>query len=72
MKADKGAQLVWLVVRVQSGLPAMVAVYDNPSSALAKECEWRQGMNVEYDETDVFATEVRHEPHSPSPVHTSR
>jgi len=46
--------LLWVVVRVQSGIPVDVEVYTREQDALRREREWRLEMNLNNDETGVF------------------
>jgi len=58
MIADQRPELLWVVVKVESGIPVGVEAYGDARSALAREREWRKGMNPDNDETGVFPAEV--------------
>ena len=59
---DKPPDLLWVVVRVERGIPVMAEVYARESSALATEREWREDLKLNNDETGVFATRVSYGP----------
>jgi hypothetical protein len=44
----------WIVVKVESGIPACVEAYADARSACLREQRLRQRMNAENDETGVF------------------
>ena len=58
MVAQKQSQLLWIVVKVESGLPAMVEAYQDRDSAEGREDSLRKDMRVENDETGVFEIRV--------------
>ena len=52
-------EVLWVVVRVERGIPMMAEVYADERAALCREQDWRRGMNLNSDETGVFAARVR-------------
>ncbi len=62
---------VWVVVKVESGIPMSVQVYSDKQKAEAREAELRVGMDPDCDETGLFYVQVdeaesRHHPVSQS------
>jgi len=66
-------EVLWVVVRVESGIPVMAEAYADEMSAILREEHWRRSMSADNDETGVFAAEVRRAPPSfaaaQSPAH---
>jgi hypothetical protein len=50
--------VVWVVVRVISGIPDSVEVYRDQKSALEREKVWRKDLRPDYDEVGVFEVEI--------------
>ena len=51
-------ELLWIVVKVESGIPAIVEAYRDSLSARAREQRFRWRMNPDNDETGVFEVPV--------------
>jgi hypothetical protein len=49
---------IWVVVKVESGIPVTVEAYRNRQSAEKRERFWRENMHPENDETGVFRIAV--------------
>jgi hypothetical protein len=45
---------VWVLVKVQSGVPVKVEAFRNLRSARAHEDSWRRQMRPDYDESGIF------------------
>jgi hypothetical protein len=54
MILKKQIELLWVVVKVESGIPVMVEAYGNKESAKMREQSLRKYMHPENDETGVF------------------
>lgn len=52
------AEHVWIVVKVQSGIPVLAEAYQNQRTAMLREKVLRADMHLESDETGVFETRV--------------
>jgi hypothetical protein len=52
-------QLLWVVVKVESGIPVIAEAYTDERAALAGERNMRRRMNPEDDETGLFGIKVR-------------
>lgn len=72
-------ELLWVVVKVQSGIPVTVEAYRDRQSAEIREQFWRKYMHPENDETGIFEVQIGHsippsaasyETHTQSPQHT--
>ncbi|MBC7265331.1 MAG: hypothetical protein H5T64_13410 [Chloroflexi bacterium] len=57
MKAQ--VETLWVVVKVESGIPVMAEVYQNEQSAKEREQCLRTFMHPENDETGVFRVQVQ-------------
>ena len=55
---EKQNELLWVVVKVQSGIPVMAEAYRNKQSAELQEQSLRMQMHPENDETGVFEISV--------------
>ena len=55
---EKQPELLWVVVKVESGIPVMVEAYWDRESAETREQFWRENMRPEYDETGVFEVHI--------------
>jgi len=51
-------ELLWAVVKVESGIPVMVEAYQDRQSAEMREQSLRKEMRPENDETGVFEIEI--------------
>ncbi len=47
-------KVLWVVVKVESGIPVMIEAYGNKKSARMRERDLRRYMHPENDETGVF------------------
>ena len=52
-------ELLWAVVKVESGIPVMVEAYRDRQSAEMREQSLRKDMHPENDETGVFEIQYR-------------
>jgi hypothetical protein len=59
MDSQEQTGLIWVVVKVSRGLPAIVEAYSNRQAAHAREQMLRLNMNIEYDETDIFEARIK-------------
>lgn len=48
----------WVAVKVERGFAAEVGLFRTEKSARLQEEKWRKGMNIEYDDADVFEVPV--------------
>lgn len=55
----KNSSRVWVVVEVQSGIPALAEVYTDRLSAEKREVNLRKKMRPDYDEVGVFETAIK-------------
>ena len=51
-------ELLWAVVKVESGIPVVVEAYRDRQSAEMREQSWRKDMHPENDETGVFEIQI--------------
>lgn len=51
-------ELLWAVVKVESGIPVMVEAYRDRQSAEMREQSLRKDMHPENDETGVFEIQI--------------
>lgn len=58
MISRKQIELLWVVVKVESGIPVMVEAYDNEESAKMREQSFRKYMQPENDETGIFEVPI--------------
>ncbi len=49
---------LWILVEVRSGIPASVQVFENEELAQSREQELRNSVNLENDETGIFAVNL--------------
>ena len=49
---------LWIVVKVESGIPVTVEAYRDRLSAEMQEQAWRERMNPDNDETEVFEVQM--------------
>lgn len=56
----KQPELLWIVVKVESGIPVLVEAYRDKPSAERREQLLRIDMGPENDETGVFETQIRY------------
>lgn len=54
MISKKQCELLWVVVKVESGIPVMVEAYSKKGSAKMREQSLRKYMHPENDETGIF------------------
>ena len=59
---DKQFELVWVVAKVESGIPVTVEAYRDRESAEMREQSLRECMHPENDETGVFETQIGYTP----------
>ena len=52
-------ELLWAVVKVESGIPVMVDAYRDRQSAEMREQSLREDMHPENDEAGVFAVQIQ-------------
>jgi len=79
MTPQKQPELLWVVVKVESGIPVMVEVYRDRQSAEIREQSLRKYMHPENDETGVFEIQIgyatplaaSYETHTRSPYPTA-
>ncbi len=50
---------LWVVVKVHSGIPVCVEIFKDENKAWELERQIRKDVNPEYDEVDVFSSEVK-------------
>ena len=50
--------LVWVVVLVESGVPALVEAYSNEREAVLRKRFLRQDINLDYDEVNLFEIKI--------------
>jgi len=56
----KQPELLWVVVKVESGIPVSVEAYRDRRSAEMREQSFRGHMNLENDEAGVFEIQIGH------------
>jgi hypothetical protein len=56
---NKNSSRVWVVVEVQSGIPALAEVYADRPSAEKREASLRKKLRPDYDEVGVFETAIK-------------
>jgi len=56
---ERRSELLWVVVKVESGIPVTVEAYRDRLSAEAREQSLRECMNPENDETGVFEIPIQ-------------
>lgn len=61
MDTQEQPELLWVVVKVESGIPGMVEAHRDEQSAKIRERSLRRHMHPENDETSVFEVEVGYE-----------
>ena len=54
MISKKHAELLWVVIKVESGIPVMAEAYGDKKSAKIREQYLRKHMQPENDETGIF------------------
>ena len=57
MKQDK-LNVVWVVVKVESGIPVFAEVFSNQTAAQRRENQLRAKMHPENDEVGVFSSQI--------------
>jgi len=55
---SKNSPTIWVVVLVQSGIPALVEAYLTESEAAIREQSLRNAMRLDYDEAGVFEVDI--------------
>ena len=58
MMLQRQPELLWVVVKVESGIPVMVEAYRDKQSAEVRERSLRKCMHPENDETGVFEIQI--------------
>lgn len=58
MELGSATKFVWIVVRVESGVPVFAESFLDEDTALKRESEYRLFMNSENDEVGVFTVRV--------------
>jgi len=56
--SGKQPESLWIVVKVESGIPVTVEAYRDRRSAEMREQAWRERMNSDNDETGVFEVQM--------------
>ena len=56
--SEKQPELLWVVVKVESGIPVTVEAYRDRLSAEMREKSLREHMHPENDETGVFGVQI--------------
>ena len=77
--SQKQPELLWVVVKVESGIPVMVEAYRDKQSAEIRDQSLRKYMHPENDETGVFEIQIgyaaplaaSHATHTRSPYPTA-
>ena len=59
MTTEKQLELLWAVVKVESGIPVMIEAYRNEQTAMTREQCLRAHMHPENDETGVFEVQFQ-------------
>jgi len=54
MTSQEQPEMLWVVVKVESGIPVLAEVYRDEQSAEMREQSLRECMHPENDETGVF------------------
>lgn len=67
MTLQAHCELLWAVVKVESGIPVAVEAYRDRQSAETREQFLRRYMHPENDETGVFEVHIAHANH-PTPI----
>jgi hypothetical protein len=57
--SKKNSNRVWVVVEVQSGIPALAEVFSDRPSAEKRETNLRKKIRPDYDEVGVFETTIK-------------
>ncbi|MDI6891376.1 MAG: hypothetical protein QMD08_00035 [Actinomycetota bacterium] len=52
------SDVIWVVVKVESGIPVSVEVFGNPTAARHREKQLRAEMNPDNDEVGIFTSQV--------------
>jgi hypothetical protein len=55
---EGASKVVWVVVKVERGIPVDARAFRRAASAIKSEQSLRKGMNTENDETGVFRVSV--------------
>jgi hypothetical protein len=56
--SGKQPESLWIVVKVESGIPVTVEAYRDRRSAEMQEQAWRERMNPDNDESGVFEVQM--------------
>lgn len=56
---NKNSSRVWVVVEVQSGIPALAEVFSDRPTAEKRETNLRKKLRPDYDEVGVFETIIK-------------
>ena len=60
MITEKQPAFLWVVVKVESGIPVTVEAYQDRRAAEMREQDLRNDMHPENDETGIFQTPIRY------------
>ena len=58
-KASLKEETFWVAVKVERGFATEAVLFRTEKLARIQEMEWRKGMNIDYDESDVFKVSVQ-------------
>lgn len=50
------SDILWIVVKVESGIPVSAETYHNPTTARDREKQLREEMNPDNDEVGIFTS----------------
>ena len=56
---NRDSKTLWVVVKVHSGIPVCAEIFKDESKVWELEKQLRKDMNPEYDEVDVFCSDVK-------------
>jgi len=62
MASQKQDKRIWVVVKVESGIPVMVEAFRDRQLAEGQEQSWRRHMRPDYDEIGVFEVQIKSVP----------
>ncbi len=57
-KQPKKSEMLWVVVSVESGIPALAEAYRDEETARSRERSLREDINPDYDEVGLFEVEI--------------
>lgn len=64
MADRQSAYPLWIVVKVESGIPVLAEAYEDEPTAEMREQSLRRSMRAECDETGVFEIQTAYRAHS--------